>query len=576
MAMRTSHLLALLILPALVLVGGTLNPDAVARADAPPAAPPPAAVEQLAGLAALVPADSEMLVYVPSFDALLGKATSLVEQIDPSLVEDLDAEMILGQIAGPLVDLLDLKKPMAIAATVSMEEGPAPVFVLPVTDVAEATKRFVDGGMPAPKTSDGYVLMMMGPGEPKAGGSPLVKDIPAGDIVVRLDLATLIEKNREAVDAGLAEMKKGMESGAGMPIPVPGMDKMIEGMMKGVEDFVASAEAFDLTASISGSNVHLKGFFTAKEGSPLASLPVTTSTTGLAPIAASLPSDWPLTVLFSMNFADAMKTLEPFMDTVYEMYPENMRAPMRKLMDAYMPLYKMMGDQHAFALDMGEQGMAMVGVSAAKDPQAVIAEYKRILKEEGAEFAKTMGVQWKFGQQAVLGHEVHTMHLAFDWEKMTKAMGQDEQIPPEATEQIDEMVSKMFGPDGLVFHLIPAKDRLYWTMGGNAVLEQAIQTIKGEIAPISGGGLAQAIQTAGGAPTFLFHMEGRRVMKGGMDFVKMVMPSEMSADMPMPEIPDGDPIPLVIYGGAQGRTFVGGMSVDVGGFAKLIMQLMGE
>jgi hypothetical protein len=166
----------------------------------------PVTVEAPSDVASLVPADSDMLLYVPSVEDLEGKLRRVVSAIDPQMVDQVDVNGMLSQMAGPLLDLVDRSKPLAIAMKMDPEAGPVPTMVLPVTDVAAAKKRFKDGGQQEPASSGSYVQMMMKPGAPPAGGSTLATDIPEGDLVVRVNLAQLVAENREQVDAMLEEM----------------------------------------------------------------------------------------------------------------------------------------------------------------------------------------------------------------------------------------------------------------------------------------------------------------------------------------------------------------------------------
>jgi hypothetical protein len=361
-------------------------------------------------------------------------------------------------------------------------------------------------------------------------------------------------------------MKRGMDG----QMPVPGMGEMMGGIQETAADLIAAAESLDLTVAIEGTNVHLKGYFTAKAGSKLATS--LESTAGLAPLAAALPGDYPMAMLFSMDMTQVMEWMKPFMDMAYEMYPEGMRDKMKSYMEAWMPLYEKMGDQHAFAMDMGDSGMAVVGVSTMKDAKGFVEEYKRIATEKGGDLATEMGVEFKFGQgRAVAGHEVHTLHVSFDWDKMMKTTGQDEQLPPEATAMAQQMLKQMFGEDGMQMRMVPMGDRLVWTFAGDdALLEQTIKAAGGTTA---GGGIAKAIETAGGAPTFLLYLEGRNFAKGVLDMARKIASPEAQDDIP-PAPADGKPVPLVMYGAVKGRHYMGGMSIDIGSVMELVQEFM--
>ena len=83
--------------------------------------------------------------------------------------------------------------------------------------------------------------------------------------------------------------------------------------------------------------------------------------------------------------------------------------------------------------------------------------------------------------------------------------------------------------------------------------------------------MADAIKLAGGAPSFLLYVDGRRMFGGLMDMMRGLMPPEMASEMPA--VPEGGPIAIVAYGAMKDRRYMGGLSLDVGQIAELVKSL---
>jgi hypothetical protein len=77
---------------------------------------------------------------------------------------------------------------------------------------------------------------------------------------------------------------------------------------------------------------------------------------------------------------------------------------------------------------------------------------------------------------------------------------------------------------------------------------------------------------AGGRPALLVHVEARELAKQILTTVRKAMPAEKQAEMPT--VPDGKPATLLVHATGQGRTYRGGLSVEVAGWADLIKSLM--
>ena len=108
---------------------------------------------------------------------------------------------------------------------------------------------------------------------------------------------------------------------------------------------------------------------------------------------------------------------------------------------------------------------------------------------------------------------------------------------------------------------------VYVAGGDDALLTQAIRCAAGLAGPQTDD-LAAAVHVAGGRPSFLFRMDLRDVIQGTLALMKDILPPEISENMP--EIDDGDPVDLLLYGTHDGRFYEGGVKLDLAGLADLI------
>jgi hypothetical protein len=74
-----------------------------------------------------------------------------------------------------------------------------------------------------------------------------------------------------------------------------------------------------------------------------------------------------------------------------------------------------------------------------------------------------------------------------------------------------------------------------------------------------------AVEEAGGDPFLLVHIDMLRLMQGTVELLRGAIPG--SGEM---TIPDGPPIPLCLWGTAEGRRYTFGLHFDMGGFVRMM------
>ncbi len=569
---RLPRLLTLLALIVCVTTGGAAFASDSLGSGA--ASMPAAAVD--GDLAALVPDGTHLLVYAPSIEGFVAKLKAVVAAFDKDAAEQVSVEMLLEQL--PIGPLVDTAKPMAMAVSLpNGPEGPSPdmTFISAVTDLGQAEEQVKSMGIESMPTAGMFVALRMGP-EPAmrpATTPAIAKNIAAGDLALRIDLGALIALYRDMADGMLAEMDSALGQ---MPTTgAPGMDVMMDGMKKSMKDFLDGAEMLDMAMAINGTTVHWKALLTGKDGSEL-----TKTWSGPAgdggKMAAGLPADWPVAMLVSFDMKKLYAWIEPMMGTYFEMMPEDARPRMTALWEKAVGLSEHLGDHHAIAYDFGEQGMRAVSVSSLRDAEKFWQGYDALLA--GPDYTELMA---NFGMEVavlpkteVAGVQIRHFRMSFDAEKMMKSNPAVGEVPPEMVEMMQGMFDRMLGKDGLAMHAADVQGKLVTVVGNQALLASVLRRVaSGEAGQVAtDGAMAEAIRVAGGNPTFLLRMELRALLQGMFGMVREMMPPEQGEAIP--SLPDGAPIPLVLYASMAGRYATGGYIMDAGPMAELVGTFM--
>ena len=531
-------------------------------------------------LGRLVPADAVGLVYVPSLDALEAKLRTVVGAVDSDAAKEVDVGKMIEQIAGPAASQVDRSRPMAVALSLGGGEKPAPspTFILPVRDGAAAKAAFgePEPGKPIPVVLGKYLALSESPDlRASETSSPLVKDLPAGDVAVRVDLARVISTYRKQIDEAMGQM--GEQAGRGdRPGARPGlaggqMASMMKGFTEAAKPLLDSAERFDLAVSVQGTTADLDLAFTAKAGSELDR--PKSARGDVASVAAALPRDYPIVVLLGVSMAEFSEWSTSLMDAYLLALPEKQRDAFKKLMARSNEMYALLGSETAVGLSMGASGIEEAVVMTAKDPKAFLAKLDEMMKGESFSALAEMGMAFEaLPPTTTSGVEVRGWAMKFDWEKVMAANGQDVALDPKARAKVEEMTGSLFGPGGLRVRMAVVGDRIVAVLGGaDDLMAKAIAAAKAPGKPSAT--LSRALAKAGDHPSFVVSLDLREVIAGILDMVGKVMPAE-DGGKEMPKMPAGGPVPVAVYGTGSGREYWGGLSVDVGAAASLVKSLI--
>ncbi len=543
------------------------------------AAPKQAKVDE--GLASLVPTNAVAMVYVSSAAKLESSIKTLMGKIDPASADGVD----LGEKIGPMLmgqdALWDKSKPMAIAIALPPEgadigdamQGMAMIFGMKDAAAAKAAMEVQFKDAPADQrpaiTVAGNYLTIAASAGAKLGGSTLATTAPEGDVGLRIDLAAIVARYRTDIDAGMDEMQQGMDKSMGtMPPGAAQFADMFKGIAGKLRDLVDSAETLDIGISVDGDNVDVSIGFTAKAGSKLDDQGHDHSS--LAAMAGLLPEGMPVNLLMSMDLGALMDWIKPLMQVGMDAMPDDQKAKFKAYMDETSEMTKLLGPNIAMALGIGENGMEMVEVIDCKDTATYLQRVDKMFASDILKGVTGIAVQ-KAGTTQVAGVDVHTYGITLDMAKLMSAQGQTPD--PDASAMASKAMTALFGGEQMKFHMAALDNKLLFTMGAPAGLAKVIEAARsGAKAPAA---LQGAIDRAGGKPTFVLHVDARKIARQVVGLVKRIMGDD-KAGAKLPEIPAGEPVPILVWGKHDGRVYGGGLRVDVGGIAGMAKAMGGK
>lgn len=510
---------------------------------------PPLALrgQELDDLARLVPRDAVGMIVLPSLDATQAKLAEVLEVVDPELVDQVDLTAILSKAVDTA--WIDRKAPLAICfvlAADAMDDDPMPAFVVPVTDV-EAFARSVGEDLPR---RGHHVLYGIGRTYARSEGVPAIAaDLEAADLVVRLDLGRLV-----TAYGGLIEMALDPEN--------LDVEPELRGLLGSFADtarvLIDSAERLDLVLRTEGTHIDAEFLFRAKEGSPLA------TSSGQPPqldrLARLLPSSgYPLSCLVSYDVHSMMKWFEPFLEGFVEMVPEEQRERYREMFHESMAAYRHLGEDALICGGFRSQGMEMVWLSTAKDPDAYLEESMK-----HADSMQAFGIELEhLSPRKVHGVDVKRARMHIDYETyMGEAL---EQMPREF---VEKLWNEMFGPDGWAMQFASVKDLVVYSMGGadeafDDMIEAALEERPGQ-APAN---IQAIVDRAGGHPSFVLHLEFREFLAGLMEIVTRVTGDRLA------KLETGPPARLSIFTAREGRVHRLGLQFDLGAWMQFLRDL---
>lgn len=498
-------------------------------------------------LARLVPRDTVIYVEMPSLDRFVSAWRRTHDSFDPSGKDSIDLDHMLKEFDVPCSAAdLDTKRPLALCLTMAREPGaePKPVFLLPARSPENFAKSLSTPEHKVTTLVDGsYVLVA--PESPSierdGNAAPIALGLPQGDVVARIDLARLIEQFRpmidpmlEQIEAASEEMAAGAAGGVDVS-PVMGM------YMDGLRDFFDSAQTLDVAGRLESSRMELAFDLSNKPGSVLANFG-SKEKTDVRALSRYFDSQSAINVLAGMDMQAMTKRFGPLYQAMPEMYPEPMRAAMKRMFGQMGELGAQLGNAMCASLDFGADGLRGAYFLRARDANKVLEAYKTMMTSAPGLAFEALPASTVDGA-AVIG-----WRMRFD----AKALGAAE----EQGEQLSEMVKRIYGADGIVVRLATKADLCVLVLGGDeAFLKSTLARVNGAPQPLPPSVQRALEQVAGMSPCFVTHWDFGRMMKGISSLAGSLAPMAES----MPELP----FSILAWGGVDGPVWHGALGCDL-------------
>ena len=496
----------------------------------------------------LIPDDALGLIRVKSIGGLQSEVRALVGAIDPSMVDEVDVEELLALL--DLADLeLDMTKPacFAMGAPEDAFSEPVPVVVLPCKDAKKTAEEINAMGYDSDAVARGSYVAFAPMGTYTAGTkpSPLLNALPSADVLLRLNLGGLIEIYRDDIDMGLDMAAEAMADGA----PTPAVGTMMESVTDVLGNVVDSARVLDVTFDIDKTLVDFGMALSVGQGTALAKS-TTMGSSSLGALAGFLPASHPISMMFSWDMKGMTAMLETMYGELAQEMPEEMQESYTALMSASTEIMKLLGNDIAFSLGAGANGLELVEIFSVSDPAAMMASWKELL---GGDAFKEVGTSAVFGEaktdEAGVTYQAITVNV--DWEKMMALSGGGADLGVDMA----PIMQAIFGSETMTMQTATVGKHVLIGMGGETLLKQSVANMKSGGSP----GLKTTLARAGTAPAFAFDADIRGIFKA----VK-VMADRMGQGDNVPTLPPGPPMGVGVYAGRSGLVYRAGLRADVG------------
>jgi hypothetical protein len=513
-------------------------------------------------LADLVPANTVAFVQSPSLERAAQFVGRMMQAFGPPGGPEIDAAKLLSLVEVPGdASAVDSTRPVGLCLLLDEGAGaePLPAFLIPALDADKYLKSIAASGSGMQGVAKGgYVCVGLG-GAPELPSSPaaIAKGLPEGELSARIDVGRLIEQFREPIDQGLNRIEE--EAGAVSGATAGGIDPkpMLGAYVDGIRDIVDSAETLDLALHLEGDELELGFALTNAEGSALASFG-SKEKTGVRALTGLLDEEACFSMLMGMDLAAMTKRFQPFLDTLPNVYPEALRPAMKQLLDHVADFYGFMGTAQAASMDFTGSGMRYRIYSQGGDSQKLLDVYRKL-----DEVLPGLGLT-PIPEREVAGVKVNGLRLKLDIAALIKQFyGKD--FPHKEDPQLDTMMEKMFGKDGLAIQVASKSGVSMLVLGGDdEYLGASIAKLSSKSAPPAY--LARALAQVGDLnPCLIVRYDLGRMIDGMKDLMSSIAP-DAAVGLSL------FPIALspMLWGGVDGRVWRGGLSTNLSEIAALV------
>ncbi len=517
-----------------------------------------------------IPAESFLLVYVPSLGKLVDSLEQTAVTVDPGMA--MQAKMLPMMMASSMFKYkdgkkqaeLDMSKPVMLAVTAAGMTPAVTAMIgikgshdgLETTDPSMKVESITDGGM---------VIVHQGPkAESISSNAALLQNIPAGQISVAFDQELFVKKFGPVIEMMLAMSTGGMGQQKGkMTAAERASMQQAQQAAKQVKTFMGMFKSWDMAMDFDGGMMD-----TTVRWIPMDAKMNATGSADLGNYTHVMAQNPPLAGAMSIGCLRAMLNMDQAGDM--SMVPPAMADMVKKIYadaDAILGNIKSsMGFSYGIS-DKGLWGMQSMKVKSVDTFLSQVKSMMTILQDSN------MGFTVKDLKMIDPGVG-YTLHM--DMQKMMDSMNMGGMIPPNEMAQLDSVVDAMFGGEvGLQIRYLNKGDHVIAVFGRNGkLLGEAKRLLKSDEkgAP---NVLDSLVSTAQGTPTMVMSVDMRSGIKDMMQFLESI--PFVKADMgDTPRVPSGDRVGLDVTCTAMQKGGQCVISLDLGGMAKMVMQMEAE
>ncbi|MEE9126325.1 MAG: hypothetical protein V3U11_04235 [Planctomycetota bacterium] len=333
-------------------------------------------------IARLIPGDASIFVHTQSLGNLLNKVRGLVKVFRPGVENLIGLELLCKQVGLRPRDL-DATRPAGLAVRVSQMGLPTPVLILPAKspqDAADIADRAVVSG--------DYVGVGLGaaPATVAATASPLGRGLPAGDVVVRVNLAPFRGRIQGLLDFWLQAQSKGKAP------EDPAYKASRDFWVEWAKALLDSARTLEASVSLNQGKLDVDCVLRFAQGSRLDTGPAPKGR-NLPYLAGALPLEDALFVcMVGANPGRWYETFKPIFDTVAQNMPPAEGASFKIYLEQCQELFRHLGDSVVVAFDLNEKGLQGVALMETRDPETFQRDWDTLAATEPHEVA---GVSFK-------------------------------------------------------------------------------------------------------------------------------------------------------------------------------------
>jgi hypothetical protein len=523
-------------------------------------------------LGKLVPTGTVAYVQVPSCERLVAVARQVSELFEPGSSASIDPEMLLGSMnLGEAWQHVDQKRPFGVAFGFAgpEEQEPVATLLVPVDSVADFVTALEEMPFPhATTTGTGYVAVTMAKSvsHPSRSDS-IVARLPAGDLVMRIDLEQVIARFRPQIDAGLREIEH--ESAAATATPVAGFDArpMVGQYFEGARAVIDSADVLDIALRLQDQGLEIQSALATLPGSVLAGF-ASKEKTDASDLARYLDPDASWSLITGFDMAGMYARFHTLFAAAVGIYPEPMR-PQIEAWQARMPeLVALCKNAIAASGDLSPKGMRSACVMKTSDGKKLSELYRSML-------VSMPGIKIEGPTEATLeGIAIERWRIKVDASTLFAA-GQGASADPDAkpdpasAKAFEETMKAIYGEDGLSLAIGSKGDVATFVLGGDeAYLAKSLARLHGGGGGVPGEMRRRLDEYKALSPFYV----GRYDYGAMMRWARTLVGSQGGASE---LVPDFDLV-MTWWGGVDGPIWRNGVSFDLDKLARSFRELQAK